>query len=214
MAEHETCYSCVDCGAVSCAKRDQKNPPFCPTTQLSPEEKEKLLQTYRDDPTLHDMSVCSAEVEGAFYNQLTRVEEIMELAKRLNYHKIGIANCIGLREEARTFARILRAHGFEVYGVTCKVGSLEKTAIGIEEKYTEKSGRVMCDPLLQAQLLNKKHTDLNVVIGLCAGHDSIFFRNSEAYCTTLITKDRVLGHNPAAVLYTSYSYYKKLMQNG
>lgn len=214
MAQNEICYSCVDCGSVSCARRDHKNPPFCPTTRLSTEEKEALLNVYRDDPTLHDMSVCSAEVEGAFYNQLTRVEEIMELARRMHYHKIGIANCVGLREEARTFAKILRINGFEVFGVTCKVGSLEKIKIGIGEEYTEKSGKVMCNPYYQAQLLNKEHTDLNVVIGLCAGHDSIFFRNSDAYCTTLITKDRVLGHNPAAALYTCYSYYKKLTQNG
>ena len=32
---------------------------------------------------------------------------------------------------------------------------------------------------------------------------------SDAYVTTLVTKDRVTGHNPAAALYTSHSYYKK-----
>jgi uncharacterized metal-binding protein len=29
--------------------------------------------------------------------------------------------------------------------------------------------------------------------------------------TTLITKDRVTGHNPAAALYTSGFYYKRLL---
>jgi uncharacterized metal-binding protein len=32
--------------------------------------------------------------------------------------------------------------------------------------------------------------------------------------TTLITKDRVLGHNPAAALYTSNFYYQRLLQSG
>lgn len=63
----------------------------------------------------------------------------------------------------------------------------------------------MCNPILQARLLNQA----NVVIGLCMGHDSLFYRYSEAYVTTLVTKDRVTGHNPAAALYTSHSYYKK-----
>ena len=67
----------------------------------------------------------------------------------------------------------------------------------------------MCNPILQARLLNEAHTDLNVVIGLCVGHDSLFYRYSEAYVTTLITKDRVTGNNPAASLYTAQSYYRK-----
>jgi uncharacterized metal-binding protein len=28
--------------------------------------------------------------------------------------------------------------------------------------------------------------------------------------TVLVAKDRVLGHNPVAALYTSHSYYSKL----
>jgi uncharacterized metal-binding protein len=65
---------------------------------------------------------------------------------------------------------------------------------------------------LQARLLNQAGTDLNVVVGLCVGHDSLFIKHSEAPVTTLITKDRVLGHNPAGALYTSGFYYKRLLQ--
>lgn len=35
---------------------------------------------------------------------------------------------------------------------------------------------------------------------------------NEALVTTLVVKDRVLGHNPAAALYTSNSYYKWLLE--
>jgi uncharacterized metal-binding protein len=45
------------------------------------------------------------------------------------------------------------------------------------------------------------------------GHDALFTRHSQAPVTTLITKDRVLGHNPAAALYTSNFYYKRLFDN-
>ena len=34
---------------------------------------------------------------------------------------------------------------------------------------------------------------LNVLIGLCVGHDSLFFRFSEAPVTVLVAKDRVMG---------------------
>ena len=64
---------------------------------------------------------------------------------------------------------------------------------------------------LQAKLLNAAKTDFNVVIGLCVGHDSLFYKYSDALCTTLVTKDRVLGHNPAAALYQTESYYKRLL---
>ena len=64
----------------------------------------------------------------------------------------------------------------------------------------------------QAKLLNEKKTDLNIVVGLCVGHDSIFYKYSDALCTTLITKDRVLGHNPAAAIYQMNAYYSKLMK--
>ena len=103
---------------------------------------------------------------------------------------------------------ILRANGFEPYSVICKVEGRAKSSMGIPEK-CEEIGPAMCNPILQARLLNQAKTDLNVVIGLCVGHDSLFYRYSEAYVTTLVTKDRVTGHNPAAALYTSNSYYKK-----
>ena len=139
---------------------------------------------------------------------MTRVEEIMEFARRLGAKRIGIATCIGLLTEARTAARIFRRAGFEVYGVACKVGAQPKTAVGIPEA-CEKVGKNMCNPILQAKLLNRAKTDLNVVIGLCVGHDSLFYKYAEALTTTLVTKDRVLGHNPAAALYQADSYYHK-----
>lgn len=70
----------------------------------------------------------------------------------------------------------------------------------------------MCNPILQAQMLNKEHTDINIVMGLCVGHDSLFYKYADALTTTLVTKDRVLGHNPVAALNTVDSYYKKLHQ--
>ena len=73
----------------------------------------------------------------------------------------------------------------------------------------EELGRNICNPIMQAKLLNDAHTDLNVVVGLCVGHDSLFYKYSDALVTTAVTKDRVMGHNPVAALYTAEGYYKK-----
>lgn len=152
--------------------------------------------------------IASAEVEYEGYCQWTRVQEIMEFARKIGARRIGIANCIGLINEARIFARILRANGFEAYSVICKVAGQAKSSVGIPAK-CEEIGAAMCNPILQARLLNEAKTDLNVVIGLCVGHDSLFYKYSDAYVTTLVTKDRVTGNNPVAALYTAQSYYRK-----
>ena len=50
----------------------------------------------------------------------------------------------------------------------------------------------------------------NVLLGLCVGHDSLFFKYTEAPCTVLAVKDRLLGHNPMAAVYNVDSYYRCL----
>lgn len=199
--------TCVDCGTQNCKYKDRTYPQFCLTTNLDESDMQWALERY-DEERNHQVMVASAEVEYEGYCRWTRVEEIMEFARKIGAHKIGIANCIGLIKEARIFARILRANGFEAYSVICKVGGKAKSSVGIPHE-CESIGAAMCNPVLQARLLNQAHTDLNVVIGLCVGHDSLFYKYSEAYVTTLVTKDRVTGNNPAAALYTAESYYKK-----
>ena len=200
--------SCIDCGVKSCDRMDGGNPPFCLTTGLDQDILKKAMLLYTEDEWNAAVTRAAAEVEAEFYCRMTRVEEIMEFARRIGAKKIGIATCVGLLAEARTAARIFRKAGFEVYGVACKVGAQLKTSVGIPDS-CEKVGKIMCNPILQAKLLNQAQTDLNVVIGLCVGHDSLFYKYAEAMTTTLVTKDRVLGHNPVAALYQADAYYRQ-----
>lgn len=208
----EIVRSCIDCGSESCERLNGKNPPFCLTTNMDETLLRETMALYTEDEENARVTKISAEVETEYYCKATRIEEIVQFAKRMNYQKIGIATCIGLLREARIAARVFRKAGLEVYGAACKVGSQMKTSVGIPEE-CEAVGAVMCNPVLQAKLLNEAKTDLNVVIGLCVGHDSLFYKYSEALCTTLVTKDRVLGHNPAAALYQAESYYSRLLED-
>ena len=61
-----------------------------------------------------------------------------------------------------------------------------------------------CNPVGQALLLEEEGTDLNVILGLCLGHDVLFTKHSKAPVTTLAVKDRVLAHNPLGVIYSGY----------
>lgn len=167
---------------------------------------------YLGDDELRRMAVESARTEAAGYGRSTRVEEIMDFARRMGWRHLGIAHCVGLMREAKTARDIILAGGFEVSTVCCKVGSIDKQDVGVtdEEKVHPGEFEPLCSPVGQAALLAKAGTEFNVVIGLCVGHDSMFFMNSKAPVTVLVAKDRVLGHNPVAALYTSHSYYRRL----
>ncbi len=206
--------SCTECKARTCY-RDKNGiyPDFCITEKLDKDLIKETVEAYQDGSNLDGkIARISAEIEGEYYGRLTRVEETVLFAKRLGAKKVGIASCIGLSNEANAFGKVLMANGIDYTGISCKAGAQDKSMMGLpEDKKIEPGGyEAMCNPMLQAKALNNEKTDLNIVIGLCVGHDSIFIRHSEAPVTTLIAKDRVLGHNPAACLYTMDFYYGKL----
>ena len=188
--------SCSDCGFLNCYRQESRFPDFCPGEGVEQEELEGVIAQYCGDEVDARTARASAEVEGLYYGKLTRVEEVLAFARRIGARKIGLATCFGLIEEARIFSKMLKLNGFEPYAVLCKIGSVDKGEIGIEEKLKIKpeSFEAMCNPLLQAKMLNEWKSELNVVIGLCVGHDALFSRHSEALVTTLIVKDRVLAH--------------------
>lgn len=211
MSENK--LSCADCGSRSCYRHEGEFPGFCLTTSLSEEDISAVKKHYNDTETNMVMKVA-AEIEGKYYGKLTRVEETIEFAHSIGASKIGIASCVGLMDEARIFTRIARAHGLQPYCVICKVGSFDKSEMGVPDELKLIPGQfeASCNPVMQAYILNREKTDLNVAIGLCVGHDALFAKYSKALVTTLIVKDRVLVHNPAAALYASKSYYKKMLK--
>jgi uncharacterized metal-binding protein len=179
---------------------------------VQPEHLAAVERRYMEDADLRKLACESARTESAGYGRATRIQEIMDFARRMGATKLGIAHCVGLAEEARIASAIFVANGFEVAAVCCKVGSISKEKIGLkdEEKVHPGQFEALCNPVAQAALLAEAGTQLNVVVGLCVGHDSLFFMHSRAPATVLVAKDRVLGHNPAAALYTSHSYYRRL----
>lgn len=142
-----------------------------------------------------------------------RIVEIVEFARRMDYKRLGLVFCIGLRKEAAVVHEILATNGFEVASVSCKVGGVSKAVLGIEPAEQVDPGaahETMCNPVLQAMVVNEAATDFNVLLGLCVGHDSLFFKHAEAMGTVLAVKDRLLGHNPIAAINQYDSYYRYL----
>jgi uncharacterized metal-binding protein len=207
--------SCTQCGTTACKFRpgEKKPPSFCPATSH-----EELLadvrRIYESDPEIRKLALMAARTEAGGYCRDTRVVEIMAFARRIGARHLGIACCVGTQREGRLAQEIFTAHGFRVSSVVCKVGSIPKEEMGLSEQEKIRPGEfeALCNPVAQARLLAEAGTQLNVLVGLCVGHDSLFFRSSEAPVTVLLAKDRVTGHNPAAALYTSHSYYKRLRE--
>jgi uncharacterized metal-binding protein len=143
-----------------------------------------------------------------------RLQEIIEFAHKMKYRRLGIVFCDGLRREAGAVARVLKKQGFEVVSAVCKAGGIPKEEIGIEEEQKIEIGseETMCNPLAQAELMNRSETQLNIMMGLCVGHDSLFIKHAKAYTTVLAVKDRVLGHNPLAAVYTLGSYSERFLK--
>lgn len=142
----------------------------------------------------------------------TRIQEICEFARKMNYKRLGLVFCIGLAKEAAIVDEVLRKKGFEVVSAVCKVGAVPKEEIGVkdDEKIYIGQFESMCNPVLQAVIVNDARTDFNLLLGLCVGHDSLFFKYAQAPTTVLAVKDRVTGHNPLAPLYLSGNYYSWL----
>jgi len=216
---------CAKCPKVVCnSKQFLEGPPNCPTTTKS-EVIKRAIAEY-DKPEVREFArqasiqefECYMNLPEGLTTRYPRVEEVAQFAKKMGYKKLGVAFCDGLRGEAETLVRILENRGFDAVSVCCKAGGIPKERIGIkdEQKIISKfrgpgNWESMCSPISQAEILNDEGTEFNILVGLCVGHDSLFFKYSQAPVTVLVAKDRVFGHNPVAGLYLSPSiYYRKL----
>ena len=216
------CASCtVSQEQRACMNPGGKGGKACPTLTRKA-AREKAGEEYRKEEIAEFARQASIQ-EGECYADRDkkpyvlhpvkpRMLEICEFARKMRYTRIGLAFCTGLSEEAAAVEQILKNHGFEVASVVCKAGGVPKEEIGIRENEKIFIGEhdTMCNPILQAMLLNEAGTDFNIVLGLCVGHDSMFFKYAEAPTTVLAVKDRVAGHSPLACIYagTYYSWIK------
>ncbi len=214
-----TCHKCNSRNYCTIG-RVNKKVKNCPM-KVSPEIGHEARDFYKKDEFIKKSTGVASIVEAKGYIHWPRLKDTIEYAKGMGFSKLGIAFCIGLQKEAEKTAEILEKYGFIVCSVCCKTGSIKKTDVGVPEEFTMISktgyplGFVTCNPVAQALLLNKAETEMNIIVGLCVGHDITFTNLSKAPVTTLIAKDRSNPHNPAAVLFTHYGesfFFKDLKE--
>lgn len=202
-----------------CRKEGGKHPENCPTV-LKADLTAKILTEYQKPENFQFARQASLQEKDGYsgrergYDHVRpakpRIEEILDFSAKMGYQKIGMAFCMGLRKEAGMVEKVFSSRGFEMVSAICKIGRVPKEALGLKEDEKIAIGKfeTMCNPILQAEILNQEKTEFNILLGLCVGHDSLFFKYADAPCTVLAVKDRVTGHNPLAAVYTLDSYYQ------
>lgn len=190
-------YSCAECRTRACLKGGEF-PGGCPSADAAPHVL-AATQLATHDPWTCEVMGASAAIprreDGALRN---RVEETIAFCRQMGFTTLGVAFCVALAKEARELCAELDAAGFTVVPVCCKVGGVSM------EHYTDtptgSRSATACHPVAQAAICNAQKTDLNILVGLCVGHDVLFTRHVTSPVTTLIVKDRSLQHNPVAAL--------------
>jgi uncharacterized metal-binding protein len=217
--------ACAKCSIPTqdrlCQTEDGKSPAFCPTknyeavVDAAAEELRKpdVLEFARQASIQEAEGYANREVDYQHVKPIKpRIQETIEFAHRMSYKRLGLAFCLGLRPEAKIVEKLLVSQGFDVVSALCKMGRTPKEDIGVRDDQKIKIGcfESMCNPIAQAFVMNEEKTQFNIVMGLCVGHDSLFLKYADAPCTVLAAKDRLLGHNPLAAIYTIDTYYRSL----
>jgi len=224
-AKNELRPACASCQVKMfekiCVKEKGLGSKGCPSLTRQ-EVLQAANQEYENEDVCEFARMASIQEADAYANrcgnsyvmqpQKTRIVEICEFSRKMGFKRLGLAFCGGLAHEAGLVESIFRKWDFEVISIMCKAGRTPKELIGVETRDTIflDTNEAMCNPIFQAKLLNNEKTEFNILLGLCVGHDSLFFKYAEAPTTVLAVKDRVLGHNPLAAVYLSDSYYARV----
>jgi len=171
----------------------------CRTTESCKSQKfdnEVLIADYHLPDNQKIVQAAAILVDNGRAGTLSRLQEIIEFSKSMNFQRIGLAYCYGMEKDAALVAQIFRESGFKTIPVSCTTGGFKQTEVNNNSTID----KVSCNPLAQAEQINSESADFTVSMGLCLGHDILFQKNIKSYTTTLLVKDRMFNHNPIKAL--------------
>ena len=181
----------MDC--TRCKTKDCRSTETCLAQKFDADD---LMLTYHLPDNQKIVQAAAELVDNGRAGTLSRLQEIIEFAKSMNFKRIGIAYCYGMEKDAAQVTQIFRESGFRISPVSCTTGGFKQSDVN-DNSNIEK---VSCNPLAQSEQLNSENVDFTVTMGLCLGHDILFQKNIKSYTTTLLVKDRVYNHNPIEAL--------------
>lgn len=175
---------CVRCAAKTCRTTNS-----CGAEKF---KKDELIASYSVIENQKIIQVAASIVDNGRAGTLSRIQEIIEFIKSMQYGRVGLAYCYGMELDAARLKVHFKEDGINLITVSCTVGGVAQDEVNSESCIH----KVSCNPLGQALQLNAEKVDLVIVMGICLGHDILLQRNLQADSTTLIVKDRIFNHNP------------------
>ena len=144
MSEHHPqCALCpYDWSERYCRKPGGKAPENCPSIRMK-EAQERAKKTTLSDEVLPFAREASRQEGEGYANSekgyahvkpcKPRIQEIIEFARRMNYKRLGLTFCVGVRKEAKVVHELFESAGFEVVSVLCKAGRMPKSELGLTQ---------------------------------------------------------------------------------
>ncbi len=178
---------------VGCLDKGCRTLNACGTEKF---DQEIIRSEYQEDENENIIKVAAELVDNGRAGNLSRLQEIIEFIKKMNYNKTGLDYCYGIEKDAKLLKEKFKRNGLKLSTVSCTVGGVAQDEVN-ENSCIHK---VSCNPLGQAHQLNSEENDFVIIMGICLGHDILLQRNLKCDFTTFVVKDRIHGHNPLAAL--------------
>jgi len=105
---------CIKCNTKSC-----RTPEACHAQRFDAEE---LMVTYHLPENVKIIQAAAQLVDNGRAGTLSRLQEVIEFSKSMNFQRIGIAYCYGMEIDAALITTIFRESGFKVFPVSCTTG--------------------------------------------------------------------------------------------
>lgn len=152
---------------------------------------EEVVTVYHKEQKI--VQAAAKLVDQGRAGTLSRLQEMIEFSKLMEYQTIGLAYCYGMETDAALVVNFIRANGFKVEAASCTIGGIAQNDVNLASNIC----KVSCNPVGQALQLNSKNPDFVITMGLCLGHDLLFNREIQTDTTALVVKDRVYQHQPS-----------------
>lgn len=168
----------------------------CRISRPCTDRRNEYIDQYSTEESQEVTRAASILVDGGRAGTLTRLEEIAEYAKLKDYRRLGVAYCYGMEQEAALLRDYLQKKDFQTVMVSCTVDGIPECEVN-----TAAGGQsVSCNPIGQANALNRSGAEFTILMGLCLGHDILIQKKLNMDFTTWIVKDRVTKHRPMDAL--------------
>lgn len=118
-------------------------------------DKDNVVAEYQSELNKKIIKAAANLVDDGKAGQLSRLQEIIEFIKAMNYKKVGLAYCYGMEYDAKLLKNIFKKEGINLSTVSCTVGGLSQNEVNSASCKLN----VSCNPIGQAKQLEASNAE-------------------------------------------------------